>query len=97
MKPLPFILLSALPLQAEKLSFTSPKLLKNTQGTIRSHEPACNSPAWGDVTGDKHPDLILGEINGGRIRIYPGNKNRKLGEATWLQTDGKIAEVPGIC
>ena len=76
--------------------FTAPVRLKDGEAFIRIEEPGYASPCWADVTGDGKKDLLVGQFAGGKIKIYPGLGNGKIGKGEWLEVDGKTAEVPGV-
>ncbi len=49
-----------------------------------------------DVDGDGRQDLLVGQFKGGKIKVYPGGADGKLGKGEWLQAEGKVASVPGV-
>jgi len=40
--------------------------------------------------------LLVGQFNGGKIRVFKNLGDGKLAAGDWLKTDGKVAEVPGV-
>ena len=58
--------------------------------------PGYAAPCWADVDGDGHKDLLVGQFNNGRIKVYKGDKAGKLAKGEWLQAGGKTATVPGV-
>jgi hypothetical protein len=56
-----------------------------------------SAPFVGDFDGDGLPDLLVGQFDEGRLRIYrnkgtPGKP--KFDSWEWFMADGKIASVP---
>ena len=41
-------------------------------------------------------DLVVGQFNGGKMKVYRNLGGGKLAEGEWLEADGEIAEVPGV-
>jgi hypothetical protein len=55
------------------------------------------APFVGDFDGDGLPDLLVGQYDNGRLRIYrnQGTKGHPRFDAyTWFTAGGKIASVP---
>ena len=48
------------------------------------------------MDGDGKEDLLVGQFNQGKIRVFKGLGGGKLAKGTWLQAEGKAAEVPGV-
>jgi hypothetical protein len=56
-----------------------------------------SAPFVGDFDGDGLPDLLVGQFDEGRLRIYrnKGTKGHpKFDSYTWFTAGGKIASVP---
>lgn len=77
-------------------TFSAPVRLAGGQTPIRTEAPGYAAPCWADVTGDGKADLLVGQFNSGRIKIYPGNGRGGVGEGKWLQAGGAVAEVDGV-
>ena len=49
-----------------------------------------------DIDGDGKLDLLVGQFNKGKMQFFKGQGNGKFARGTWLQAEGKAAEVPGV-
>src|ERR1700704_2695888 len=78
------------------IEFAAPVRLKAGGVAIRVEAPGYASPCLADVDGDGKMDLLVGQFNKGKIQLFKGLGGGKFARGTWLQADGKAAEVPGI-
>jgi hypothetical protein len=76
--------------------FHPPVRLKAGGAPIRVEAPGYAAPCLADVDGDGKPDLLVGQFNKGKIQFFKGLGRGKFAKGTWLQADGKAAEVPGV-
>ena len=76
--------------------FHPPVRVKAGGAPIRVEAPGYAAPCLADVDGDGKPDLLVGQFNGGKIQVFKGLGGGKFAKGTWLQADGKAAEVPGV-
>ncbi len=76
--------------------FAAPVRLKADGVPIRVERPGYAAPCLADVDGDGKMDLLVGQFNGGKIQLFKGLGGGKFAKGTWLQADGKVAEVPGV-
>jgi FG-GAP-like repeat len=90
---LAFIGTSAL---CESSDFQSPVRLTAGETAIRVESPGYAAPCWADMDGDGKKDLIVGQFNQGKIRIFKNLGAGKFGAGDWLKAGGKVAEVPGV-
>ena len=62
---------------------------------VKVERPGFAFPAWVDLNDDGHGDLVVGQFNKGKMKVYHGTET---GFATgeWLMAGGKVAEVPGV-
>ena len=63
---------------------------------VRVEPPGYAAPCWQDVDGDGHKDLLVGQFNGGKIKVYNGDGKGKIAKGEWLQAGGETAEIPGV-
>ena len=76
--------------------FEPPVRLKAGGSAIRVEAPGYAAPCWADLDGDGKKDLLVGQFNGGRIRVFKNQGDGKLAAGTWLRAGGNVAEVPGV-
>ncbi len=63
---------------------------------VRVEGPGYAAPAWVDLDGDGRKDLLVGQFNGGKIRVHKNLGDGKLAPGEWLRADGDVAEIPGV-
>ena len=63
---------------------------------VRVEAPGYAAPCWADVDGDGKKDLLVGQFNHGKIRVFKNLGEGRLAEGAWLQAEGQVAEVPGV-
>jgi hypothetical protein len=63
---------------------------------VHVEEPGWACPCWADMDGDGKKDLLVGQFNGGKIRVYRNLGDGKLAAGDWLKADGAVAEIPGV-
>ena len=78
------------------LEFAPPVRLTAGGVAIRVESPGYAAPCLADVDGDGKMDLLVGQFNGGKIRVFKGLGGGKFARGVWLQAAGKTAEVPGV-
>ncbi len=76
--------------------FQPPVRLKAGGVAVRVEAPGYASPCWADVDGDGKKDLLVGQFNQGKIRVFKHLGGGRLAEGAWLQAEGQAAEVPGV-
>jgi hypothetical protein len=76
--------------------FDPPVRLKGADTPIRVERPGYAAPCWADIDRDGKKDLLVGQFNKGKIRVYKNLGAGKFAEGTWLKAEGEIAEVPGV-
>jgi len=76
--------------------FEPPVRLKAGGVPIRVESPGYAAPCWVDVDGDGKKDLVVGQFNKGKMKVYKNLGQGKFAEGVWLMADGKVAEVPGV-
>jgi hypothetical protein len=76
--------------------FEPPVRLKGGDKAIRVESPGYACPSWADVDGDGKKELIVGQFAKGKMQVFKNLGGTKFAAGTWLQADGKVAEVPGV-
>ena len=94
---LPLLLLGVGPVcEAADFRFADPVRMTAGGETIRVESPGYASPCWADIDADGKKDLLVGQFNGGKIRVFKNLGDAELAEGEWVHADGQIAEVPGV-
>lgn len=78
------------------VEFQPPIRLMADGQPVRVEDPGYAAPCWADIDGDGQKDLLVGQFNGGKIRVYKNLGDGKLAAGEWLKADGKVAEIPGV-
>lgn len=76
--------------------FEPPVRLQAEGESVRVESPGYAAPCWADVDGDGKHDLLVGQFNDGKIRVYKNLGDQKFAAGQWLQAEGAVAEVPGV-
>jgi hypothetical protein len=76
--------------------FHPPVRLKADGVPIRVEVPGYAAPCLADVDGDGKLDLLVGQFNKGKIQVFKGLGGGNFAKGSWLQVEGKAAEVPGV-
>jgi hypothetical protein len=63
---------------------------------IRVEAPGYACPCLADLDGDGKPELLVGQFNKGKIQVFKHLGGTKFAKGSWLQAEGKDAEVPGV-
>ena len=78
------------------IEFAPPVRLKADGVPIRVEVPGYACPCLADLDGKGKMDLLVGQFNQGKIQLFKGLGGGKFARGTWLQAEGKPAEVPGV-
>ncbi len=96
MRVILFTLVMAAMVAADAAEFATPVRLNGGGQAVRVESPGYAAPCWADIDGDGQKDLLVGQFNGGKIRVYRNQGQNKFSAGQWLKADGKTAEVPGV-
>ena len=81
---------------AAAAEFEPPVRLEAGGAAVRVESPGYAAPCWADIDGDGRNDLLVGQFNGGKIRVFKGLGEGQLAAGEWLKAEGAVAEVPGV-
>src|SRR4051812_27599050 len=85
------------PGRVEKPGWACPGRGRKAAGVpVRVENPGWACPCWADIDGDGKKDLLVGQYNGGKIRVYKNLGVGELAQGEWLKADGAVAEVPDV-
>jgi hypothetical protein len=76
--------------------FQPPVRLEANGKPVRVESPGWAAPCLADLDGDGKKDLLVGQFNQGKIRVYKNLGEGKFAAGDWLKAEGKVAEVPGV-
>jgi hypothetical protein len=76
--------------------FADPVRLKAGDAAVRVESPGYAFPCWTDIDGDGKKELLVGQFNKGKIKVYKHLGAQKFAPGDWLQAEGSVAEVPGV-
>jgi hypothetical protein len=76
--------------------FAAPVRLRAEGVPIRVESPGFAAPCLADLDGHGKPDLLVGQFNKGKIRVFKALGGTEFAKGSWLMAGGKEAEVPGV-
>ena len=96
MKPLHLFALAGSLVVASAADFERPVRLKGGDAYVRVESPGWASPSLADIDGDGRKDLLVGQFNQGKIKVYKGLGGGRFAAGEWLKAEGGVAEIPGV-
>lgn len=63
---------------------------------VKVEAPGFACPSWHDVDGDGKGDLVVGQFDDGKMRLFQGEGGGKLAAGAWLRGDKGAAVVPDV-
>jgi hypothetical protein len=93
---LPALLLAGSAAVCSAADFEPPVRLKAGEAAVRVESPGYAAPCWADIDGDGKKELLVGQFNQGKIRVFKQLEAARFAPGNWLQAEGKVAEVPGV-
>ena len=76
--------------------FQPPVRLEGDGVPVRVEAPGWAAPCWADIDADGKKDLLVGQFNQGKIRVFKNLGGGKLAAGAWLKADEIDAEIPGV-
>ncbi len=76
--------------------FKEPVQLMADNEPVKVEAPGYACPSLADVNGDGHKDLLVGQFQGGKIKVYSNDGECGFQAGEWLKTGKEIAEIPGV-
>jgi hypothetical protein len=64
--------------------FERPVRLEADEVAVRVETPGYAAPCWANVDGDGKKDLLVGQFNKGKIRVFKNLGEGKLAAGDWL-------------
>jgi hypothetical protein len=81
---------------ASAADFQPPVRLLTDGVPVRVEAPGWAAPCWADVDADGKKDLLVGQFNQGKIRVFKNLGGGRLAAGAWLKADEIDAEIPGV-
>lgn len=81
---------------ASEARFAAPTRVLGGGEPVRVEAPGYAAPCLADIDGDGKKDLLVGQFNEGKIRVFKGTEGGSFAAGEWLQAGGKVALVPGV-
>jgi hypothetical protein len=80
----------------QDVQFADPVRMEAGGTVVKTETPGYAAPCWHDVDRDGKKDLVVGQFQGGKMRVYRNLGEGRLESGRWLEAEGEVAEVPGV-
>ena len=76
--------------------FQPPVRLTAGDAAVRVEAPGYAAPCLADLDGDGKKELLVGQFQTGKIRVFKHLGEEKFAPGEWLMAGGEVAQVPGV-
>lgn len=80
----------------QDVQFAEPVRMEAGGTLVKTETPGYAAPCWHDVDRDGKKDLVVGQFQRGKMRVYRNLGEGRLESGRWLEAEGEVAEVPGV-
>lgn len=77
-------------------SFSDPVQLMAGDQPVKVEAPGYACPALADMDGDGKKELLVGQFNQGKIKVFSQQEKHNFDSGQWLMTGDVPAEIPGV-
>ena len=81
---------------AQEWSHKEPVRVKAAGEVVSLESPGFAAPHIADIDGNGKRELLVGQFNGGKMKVYSLGKDENVEGGKWLAGDGVLAQMPGV-
>ena len=78
------------------VEFGEPVRIMSGEAPLKVEQPGYAAPCFADINADGKKELLVGQFNQGKIKVYQHLDKNKFGEGKWLMDGQEIISVPGV-